>query len=276
MSADAFPPLVLDDWRVTRNALHVYTRVFGKVRQALAPREKHWPHVTLHASATGLFTPAFDVRGVSFELHLDLTTQRLTIANSLGGVWQQPLAGQAAAKFCDQVVSALGTMGVEVAIDRSLFEDETPFDYDAAAASRFWSALARIDATFKRFRATLREESGPVQFWPHHFDLAMLWFSGRKVPGVDPNDEENADEHMNFGFSTGDSAVPEPYFFITAYPLPDGFLQVDLPKDAHWHQSGFTGALLHYRSLLGCADPEEKLLRFLETLQRAGAGAWEG
>lgn len=104
----------------------------------------------------------------------------------------------------------------------------------------------------------------------------MLWFPGRKVPGVNPRPiRENADVHMNFGFPTGKSVVPESYFFITAYPLPDGLLQVDLPKDAHWHQSGFTGALLHYRSLLGCANPEEKLLRFLETLQQAGAGVSE-
>ena len=33
MSADTFPPLVLDDCRATREALHVYTRVLGKVRQ---------------------------------------------------------------------------------------------------------------------------------------------------------------------------------------------------------------------------------------------------
>jgi hypothetical protein len=99
----------------------------------------------------------------------------------------------------------------------------------------------------------------------------MLWFSGRLIPGVDPADEENADEQMNFGFTPGDGGIPEPYFYVTAYPRPDGLLDTPLPADAVWHTAGFTGAVMPYQALVGAEQPDQKLLTFLRTVQQAGA-----
>ena len=49
----------------------------------------------------------------------------------------------------------------------------------------------------------------------------------RKIPGQDPADEESSDKQMNFGFTFGDEGIPEPYFYITAYPLPDAASRTD-------------------------------------------------
>jgi hypothetical protein len=46
---------------------------------------------------------------------------------------------------------------------------------------RYWQALAQIDILLKQFRGELREETSPVQLWPHHFDLSLVWFSGRRA-----------------------------------------------------------------------------------------------
>jgi hypothetical protein len=99
----------------------------------------------------------------------------------------------------------------------------------------------------------------------------MLWLSGRKVPGVDPADEENADEQMNFGFSTGDESMPAPYFYITAYPWPAGIVEAPLPAEAVWYTKSWKGALLMYESLVGVEQPEEKLLAYLRAAYRAGS-----
>jgi hypothetical protein len=186
-------------------------------------------------------------------------------------VWHKPLYGQPAAVFCEETLAALAGMGIKPEIDLTLFSDTTPGEYDKPAVERYWQALSQIDVIFKQFKGELRGETSPVQLWPHHLDLAMLWFSGRLVPGVDPADEENADEQMNFGLSPGDQTIPNPYFYVTAYPLPDGLTDTPLPAEATWYRQGFTGAILPYEALVTAADPKEMLLNFLRTVQQAGS-----
>ena len=85
-----------------------------------------------------------------------------------------------------------------------------PGECDAGRTARLGEALGAIAASLATFRAGIREETSPIQVWPHHFDLSMIWLPGDKVPGEDPDDEESADRQMNFGFTYGDDAVPEP------------------------------------------------------------------
>jgi hypothetical protein len=271
MTKNNFPPLSLAEWRPTLNTLQMYLKVMGKVRRALTPRHKHWWHISLYVNATGLTTSPIPAGAITFEMLLDLTTHKLVIATSSGEQWQKPIYGQSPAAFCDEVLAALAGMGVTPDIDRALFSDATPGVYDKQAVERYWQAISQIDAIFKQFKGELRQETGPVQLWPHHADLALLWFSGRLVPGVDPADEENADEQMNFGFSSGDDSIPNPYFYVTAYPRPDGLTDTPLPAEAYWHTQGFTGAILMYEALVTPGDPKEKLLTFLRAAQQAGA-----
>jgi hypothetical protein len=110
----------------------------------------------------------------------------------------------------------------------------------------------------------LSGETSPVQLWPHNFDLALTWFSGRKVPGVDPTDQESADEQMGFGFSTGDQGTADAYLYATAYPWPDGLENQPLPRGSVWHTEGWKGALLMYRQITEAPDPAAKLLEFFK------------
>ncbi len=136
-------------------------------------------------------------------------------------------------------------------------------------------ALSLIDAVFRSFAAGLRGEILGPQLWPHHFDLAVLWLSGRQVPGEDPQDEEAADESMNFGFSTGDEGISSPYFFATAYPSLDGLSRPQASSGGRWHAEGWQGAVLDYADLARAEDPRARLLSFLETVQQAGAKAMD-
>jgi hypothetical protein len=76
---------------------------------------------------------------------------------------------------------------------------------------------------------------------------------------------------MNFGFSTGDDGIPDPYFYITAYPLPTGLVKTKLPPEASWHTLGWTGAVLPYAVLTNAEQPEQKLLGFLQHVHNAGS-----
>lgn len=54
--------------------------------------------------------------------------------------------------------------------------------------------------------------AGELRGWPHHFDLASL------IP-IDATDDENA-RSVNVGFSPGDAAIDEPYFYVGPWPRP--------------------------------------------------------
>jgi hypothetical protein len=282
-----FSSLRLDEWRETRDTLQSYARVIGKIRQALTPPQKHWWHASLRVDGVGLTTTPMLVpttvgeNGRSLTFLLDLVNHQTRLTTSQGQTQAIPLEGQSLAEFCQQIKAALAAFGLTITFDDSVCSsaakrvDEAGVDeagvYDKTAVSRYWQTLSRIDLLFKQFRHGFREESSPVQLWPHHFDLALLWFSGRLVPDQDPDDPEYADEQMNFGFVTGDDSIADPYFYATAYPTPDAFTEQPLPDGAYWHMAGWTGAILPYAMLTQVDTPDDLLLNFLQTTHRAGS-----
>jgi hypothetical protein len=93
---------------------------------------------------------------------------------------------------------------------------------------------------------------------------------GEKIAGQDPRNEEYSDKQMNFGFTFGDEGIPEPYFYVSAYPFPDGFLSLRLPTGSSWHTEGFSAAVLRYRLLIESSDPNAYLLDLWNGLLSAG------
>jgi hypothetical protein len=265
--AARLPELRTGAWRETRDALHSYAQVAGAIRAAYAPREKHWYHVSLRVAASGLTTTPLPTAAGIFEVTLECPTSHWVVTTSDGARWQIPLRGQSAAALFADTAALLSRLGARPRIDRKQFGRRPWRGYDADAASRYWQVLTWVDAQFKRFKAAQRIETSPVQLWPHHFDLALLMCSGRKIPGEDPNDPEVSDEQMNFGFVPGDTAIREPYFYATAYPEPTGRRRPRLPGGA-WHTRGWTGGVLSYARLVGARDPQRRLLDFLRAFRK--------
>ena len=272
MPNSTFPPLPLAAWQSTRDTISQYAQVIGKVRRALTPHQKHWWHISLRASATGFTTTPIPSTDQTFELLLDFTHHRLLATTSHGQRRDFPLTGQSVLAFKNQTMDILAELGIYPEIDHDLFSDDTAGSYDQTAVATYWQALSQIDAVLKEFRHSFRGESSPVQLWPHHFDLGVNWFSGRLIPDQDPDDPEWSDEQMNFGFSTGDGGIPNPYFYVTAYPTPEGWTNTNLPAGAYWQPEGWTGAVLPYAAVAGADDGKALLLDFLQSLQKAGAG----
>ncbi len=267
----SLPPLSLADSRATRDTLHAYARPISRIRRELSPAHPHWWHISLRVDEGRLGTPAIPGGpGGAFDLALDLR-QHILVISSRGESRSIPLCGQSQADFTAELLAQLEAFGVTVTIDQALFDGMMMGTLDAEAMWRYATVLDWVDGVLERFGAELPGETSPVQLWPHHFDLALTWFSGRRVPGVDPADREHADEHMTFGFSTGDDGLPEPYFYILAYPWQDAIRQSPLPPGTAWHDGGWQGGLMRYERLLGEIDPEARLLTFLRAGHAAGA-----
>lgn len=270
MAAQKFPTLDPQAMRVTRDALHAYSRVLGGwLGAARAPR-KHWWHASLRPSLTGLTTGVVRA-GVDFELELDFCTSQLR-ARTVRQTYTEDLTGQSSARIASWLHETLVEAGVDSSRTptKNDWSDASFAGYANAQANDLHCALASVSAALEDFRASIREETSPIQLWPHHFDLSMIWLPGPKVPGQDPADEEYADKQMNFGFVFGDESFAEPYFYVTAYPLPDALSKAELPKGTTWRTDGFSGAVLFFRDLVATDNPAGYLQGLWSTLLAAG------
>ena len=63
---DALPVLRLEDWEPTKDTLHLYAQIVGKIRLASTPLSNHWWNVPLYVTVRGLTTRRIRQDGVSF------------------------------------------------------------------------------------------------------------------------------------------------------------------------------------------------------------------
>lgn len=275
MSDKKFPSLKLSNWIETRDTLQKYCRMVGTIREYSLKPHPHWWHISLRVSERGLTTTPIIINKNNsekeFEIILDLQNHKLIIESNYRELKQISLTGQSLSALCNETCSLLHDLGLITLLDKQKFMDGKPGKYDKEYVDKYWQALKEINRVFNKFRDELDGKKSPVQLWPHHFDLSMSWFSGRLIPGKDPADVEASEEQIMFGFTTGDELISDPYFYITVYPVPENFPDFEMPDDAQWHTDRYTGGILMYDALVSAENPEEKLLGFFRTFQKAGS-----
>jgi uncharacterized protein DUF5996 len=266
-----FPVLPYEELRATRDTIQGLVQVIASIRTKLDVPQRHWSHAALQVVATGLTTGPLGLNnGSIMQITLNLAKHCILIQDNAGGEWRADLQGrssEALYTFIQQTVSKL-----DAGLDFDSLElSNSAGAYDPVQAWKYLAVLTQVNTVLRQFKGTIRERTSPVQFWPHHFDLAMLWFSGRLVAGQDPENEDYADEQMNFGFSTGDEGITEPYFYITMYPWQDAIRETALPQGAYWNEGGWNGAVMPYSVLGEQMQAQEFLLQFFSNIQKAGA-----
>ncbi len=271
MTTQHFPSLDAYSIGETKNALQAYARVMGAWLKACRPNRKHWWHASLRPSLSGLTTGVIH-GGVDIEMELNLRDGLLLVHTANGENLSIELLGQPATELAKAVEAFLIGAGIDNrCIPQGVNHDtDTYVGYAAKDAYKLSRAINASSAAMSSFRASIGEETSPIQLWPHHFDLSMLWLPGEKIPGQDPDNEEYSDKQMNFGFAFGDETIPEPYFYVTAYPLPDTFPALALPSGSRWQTEGFSGVVVLYQSLLQQKDPKKYLIKLWTHLLSAG------
>ena len=262
----ALATITADNWQTTRDAIHAYSRVIGIIRGAYAPREKHWWHISLRPTADGWTTTPFQIGDSMVEIILNLKRDYVDIALAEGGNFNLSLTGQSALELYGEIQEAFSMASIEMSVDTSKFRTDA-IAYESEAADQIRMVQLQSALILQQLKGGFRQESSPVQLWPHHFDMSLVWLSGNLIDGQDPADEEHADEQMSFGFGMGDGLVPEPYFYANAYPMPDGLRDIELPA-GYWPAQGFGGALLKHAD----ANSAETVLNFFQTIHQAGKG----
>ena len=78
-AAAALPPLPLAEWRATKDTLHLYCQILGKVRLATTAPRNHWWNVPLYVDVRGLTTRRLHHAGTTFEIALDFVDHALVV-----------------------------------------------------------------------------------------------------------------------------------------------------------------------------------------------------
>jgi hypothetical protein len=284
---ELFSPLPLEEWEETKETLHRFAQVIGKIRLRSAPFQNHWWHVPLHVSTTGLRTGPMPYNGITFEIEFDFVRHFLVITSSTGTREEFPLDdGLTVAEFYKQTFECLNALEIypriypkpfDLAIAEPFATDTIHASYDREYVSRYWWILTQVDGVLKEFAGRFSGKSSPVHLYWHSFDLAVTRFSGRRAPerpGADPvTREAYSHEVVSFGFWPGDAKVRAPAFYSYTAPEPPGLADQRLqPEAAYWNAAnGSSMALLMYDDLRQLESPREALLDFLESAYQAGA-----
>ena len=65
------PELPLEPWEATKETLHLWTQIVGKVRLASTPPQNHWWNAPLYVDTRGLTTRRLRPGGRDFDVSFD-------------------------------------------------------------------------------------------------------------------------------------------------------------------------------------------------------------
>ena len=288
-SVEPYPDLPLERWRDTKDTLHRFSQILGKLRLASSYPRNHWWDVPLYVTARGVTTSPMHNGERIFEIRLDYLAHELQLDSIEGRRVQRSLPGLSVADFYGEVTAALRWLGVDVVIaqpsafdlgEHEAFATDTGHrSYDPASVTTFWRILATVDSILKEFGWRYTGKTSPVHHFWHTFDIAVSRFSGREAP-VDPaadrvTREAYSHEVISFGFWFGDESFPEPAFYSYTAPEPEGLRdQLLEPRGARWIERGRSHlAVLPWAEVRAAPRPRAAALAFLESAWRAGTVA---
>jgi len=73
------PELHLADWRPTKDTLHLYCQIVGKVRLATTPPRNHWWNAPLYVDVRGLTTRRLHHNEITFQIDFDFVDHLLRV-----------------------------------------------------------------------------------------------------------------------------------------------------------------------------------------------------
>lgn len=286
-----WPSLEVEAWTPTRETLHMWLQIVGKLRMVGSPFVNHWWHVTFALSARGVTTGAIPLDGRVLDIEFDFVDHRLVFRTSDGGHERFALAPMTVAAFYRLTRDALARLGVGLAIHATpnevvpaipFAEDEEHRSYVPEQVHAFWQQLVRADGVLRVLRSEFRGKASPVHLFWGALDIATTRFSGRPAPqhpGGVPNCPDRvmvegySDEISSSGFWPGGGL--EGAFYSYAYPEPAGYADSPVPQGAYYDRD-LREFLLPYEAVRTAEDPTALALDFLRATSASAArlGEW--
>ena len=140
------------------------------------------------------------------------------------------------------VLDKFASLSITIEPSMKHITHDEPFDVDMSLAQDYATAMDAIYTALARFRAKLSGGMSPLVMWPHHFDMAFMWFAT-----MDMN--EHQDPHMAIGFAPFSDGIDRPYFYGYGWSKDTGYVQVELDPPAQAITEGYTGLYAEYDTL---------------------------
>jgi hypothetical protein len=278
------PELHLPDWRATKETLHLYVQIVGKIRLATTPPRNHWWNVPLYVDTRGLTTRRLHHRGTTFEVAFDFVDHALLVRTADGRKRSFEFRnGESVSEFDRRLHAALAELGVDVEIKEEPFglpmttpfpEDVEHASWDRDAIERFARVLDWSDSVFEEFSGWFSGKTSPVHLFWHSFDLAVTRFSGRPGVKLDADavtQEAYSHEVISFGFWAGDDTVGDATYYSYTAPEPERLREQPLSAGSWIEYGSGSLAVLPYEAVRSARDPRTTLLAFCQSAYEAGA-----
>lgn len=290
-----WPKLNYQDYKETAALVHLWTQIIGKIRLTKMPWLNHSWHVSLYVTPTGFSTGSIPYAGGIFEIEFNFIYHLLSIRTSEGKNGHIELQSMPVSEFYNQVFEQLKKLDIDVQIHRApneiepaipFAEDNRPQTYNGDEMQNLWNAFVNVHKVFQEFRAEFIGKCSPVHLFWGAFDLAVTRFSGRTAPkhqGGMPNmplrvmQEAYSHEVSSCGFWPGGEQSPQPVFYSYCYPTPADFSKQKVEPGEAFYSKDMGEFFLSYDTVASSSNPEEKLMRFLQTTYDAAAntGNWD-
>ncbi len=288
-----WPSLPYERWKDTRDTLHLWMQIVGKVKLKLSPFLNQWWEVAFYVTPRGMTTGRMPYRDIAFAVDFDLLTHTLGITTNEGEEKSLLLRPCTVAEFYREFMSALAALGIHVTITPTpseiahpipFAEDVQHATYDGEYVTRWWQIQLHSSFIFDRFRTGFRGKSSPVQFFWGSFDLNTTRFSGKRLPdrtdwpkGYRFMRYAESEENFACGFWPGDERFPHAAFYSYLYPAPAGCETINTGPAFSYFNKQLMECILPYADVRKVKNPEEEVLRFLETtyLEYAKLAGWD-
>jgi hypothetical protein len=268
MSQLIFPPLVLSEWKETRDTLQKYCRMVGAIRETMSKPLPHSMHTNLVINSKG-FTTCLLPKNVfssdqTFEVIIDLINTRLIIESSYREPLRIALTGQSLNALCDETCSELVDVGVKPPLEKPSFLEGTRGRFDPEPLAKYWGTVSAVHQVLNRIKTDFREETSPIQLRPDDLALILIWF-GQEINGKGSPFEQQHE----FGFSTGDELIQEAYFYIATFPDTQEIKNITDQKYLLQNNGKPYRAVLSYKEVIKSEDAEKMLTEFFKAAQVA-------
>jgi len=237
-----FPVLNESEFIKTRKQIHSVAKIIGKFREELATPIAKNDNLYLKVVEQGFCTPPI-VKHNDLEIGFSPEKMIVEIANASDKYSSVSINGKTQKTLFEELVKILSSeFNVNTQIDSGNFDSLNIISIDENNAYDFLVQLVNFNFLltdfWKRINTGVKTQ---ICLWPHHFDNAFRWFSGRKI--------DEKDEEMGIGVSSGDDTYELPYIYITFWPPLRKTNTLQIPDAAVLHDKEWTGLILPYESI---------------------------
>jgi hypothetical protein len=233
-----FPLLNESVFVKAREQFHTIAKIISKCREALVRPIAKNDNIWLSITDGGFGTPPI-AEFNELEIGCNPENRIIEVASNKNKHDSLIIEGKTTGEIVDELLALLKEFEVRAEIDLTQYDSENVFDIPEKDAADFHIQLINYNTLLREFHKGISAGvKTQISLWPHNFDNAFKWFSGRKI--------DDEDEQMVIGVSNGDDVYALPYVYVTFSPPLRKTNTLELADGAILYDQEWTGLVLPY------------------------------